>query len=325
MFPKPLLVLVVLLFCGWGWRAGGAVFAAPATASVSLTDYWALVAESHAVVQGLHDAPPTTVQSTLQELANRWQAITLVETTDGASLAVDPSLWVAELRRDPPDLPRLEGLLTTLLAAQDHWPPPQFPTFPEAELAAILARPEFQDATQEPSAFLRWFNEQLERLAAWLARWVPSPYWGGAFELVTTAVALVLLAALLFYALRGILGDFAAEVALPDEDETSSEPLTADSALRRAQLVYSGGDYRTAVRYLYLSALLRLEERGLLRYDRTLTNREVLRRVAQEPALAAVLSDVVEVFDRVWYGYHPLDEPSFQRYAATVEDLKNYR
>jgi hypothetical protein len=39
----------------------------------------------------------------------------------------------------------------------------------------------------------------------------------------------------------------------------------------------SEGDYRTAVRYLYLSLLLLLEEHGLLRYDRPLTDREYLQ------------------------------------------------
>ena len=62
----------------------------------------------------------------------------------------------------------------------------------------------------------------------------------------------------------------------------------------------------------------------MLRYDRALTNREVLRRVAHDPTLAAVLQDVVDVFDRVWYGYQPLDEVTYQRYAAAVDRLKRY-
>ena len=81
-------------------------------------------------------------------------------------------------------------------------------------------------------------------------------------------------------------------------------PLTADAALQRAQTFSAGGDYRTAVRYLYLSTLLLLEERGLFRYDRSLTNREYLRRVAHDPTLSAILQDVVEVFDRVHVRRH---------------------
>lgn len=59
------------------------------------------------------------------------------------------------------------------------------------------------------------------------------------------------------------------------------------------------------MRYLYLAALLRLDERGQLRYNRALTNREYLDRVQDNPHLQAALPPIVETFDRVWYGYAP--------------------
>jgi hypothetical protein len=37
--------------------------------------------------------------------------------------------------------------------------------------------------------------------------------------------------------------------------------------------------------------------------------------------LASLLREVVEVFDRVWYGYQPLDETTYQKYAAQVAEL----
>ena len=101
--------------------------------------------------------------------------------------------------------------------------------------------------------------------------------------------------------------------------------LTAESALRRAQTLSQGGDYRTAVRYLYLSTLLLLEERGLLRYDRSQTNREYLRSLKGRPELASVLRDVIEVFDRVWYGFQPLDEAAYHHYAAQVQNLQQQK
>jgi hypothetical protein len=108
-------------------------------------------------------------------------------------------------------------------------------------------------------------------------------------------------------------------------DDAGEENLTATRALRRAEALAGGGDYRTAVRYLYLSALLLLEENGLLRYDRSLTNREYLRSVADFPELAAALRRVVEVFERVWYGYELLDEPAYRRYTTWVKELRRLR
>jgi hypothetical protein len=65
-----------------------------------------------------------------------------------------------------------------------------------------------------------------------------------------------------------------------------------------------------------------MDERGVLRYDRSKTNREYLRSVANSPELAKPLEEVIEVFDNVWYGYHPLEEESFKHYSARVEELK---
>ena len=71
-----------------------------------------------------------------------------------------------------------------------------------------------------------------------------------------------------------------------------------------------------------LYVLKKLEERGILRYDRSQTNREYINSVAHSPRLAARLRGVVEVFDRVWYGYQPLDEATYDRYAEEVKDLR---
>ena len=82
------------------------------------------------------------------------------------------------------------------------------------------------------------------------------------------------------------------------------------------------GDYRTAVRYLYLSSLLVLDEQGLLRYDRSRTNREYLRSVSSRPELAIPLRKVIDVFDRVWYGFEAVDENTYKSYVQQVEELR---
>jgi hypothetical protein len=68
-----------------------------------------------------------------------------------------------------------------------------------------------------------------------------------------------------------------------------------------------------------------LEERQLVRYDRTQTNQEYLRSVAGQPELANTLRDVIDVFDRVWYGFQSLDERAFSHYASRVEQLRQQR
>jgi hypothetical protein len=118
---------------------------------------------------------------------------------------------------------------------------------------------------------------------------------------------------------------FVAESQMTPSSRSGSEVLTADTALQRAQNLSNNGDYRSAVRYLYLSALLVLEEHGLLSYDRTKTNLEYLRSVSGHPELETPLKFVVEVFDRVWYGYQPLDDRGYQFYERQVGKLRQQR
>ncbi len=142
---------------------------------------------------------------------------------------------------------------------------------------------------------------------------------------VIAGVIVIVLALVIGFFLRGLLANLVAETSAPPDPHAADEDLSAEAARLKAQALSGAGDYRTAVRYLYLSALLLLEERGLLRYNRTLTNREYLRTVAHLPELSAILRDVVEVFDQVWYGYHPLDEGAYTRYAERVAELQKQK
>jgi hypothetical protein len=92
--------------------------------------------------------------------------------------------------------------------------------------------------------------------------------------------------------------------------------------MQRAQALSMQGDYRSAIRYLYLSSLLLLDEQGLLRYDRSRTNREYLRSVSSRPELANPLRAVIDVFDRTWYGFEDVDEETYKSYVQHVDELR---
>ena len=107
-----------------------------------------------------------------------------------------------------------------------------------------------------------------------------------------------------------------------------NSPIAADAdvstsaeALERAQDASAGQDYRLALRMLYLAALLKLDEVGALRYDRALTNREYVREVMLQPALAQCLRPVVETFDDVWYGYRPVTPEGYGAFESNVRTL----
>jgi hypothetical protein len=107
---------------------------------------------------------------------------------------------------------------------------------------------------------------------------------------------------------RTVLGE---EIAA---DSTSSDLAEAGLAAARA------GDFRTAVRKLYVALLYELAERNLIELDDSATNREYLRKVSGFSALASPMSFLTDRFDYVWYGMFPSGEEDFAAYLSKYEE-----
>lgn len=290
-------------------------------------DYWQVIAAINALATTESDERPVGGEDAWHALAEDLASMTSVQVGSGAIVPLDHSFLLEELFANLPDVALIHSLTGALLTAKGAQGLPPIVDADMASLAPILAQAEFRYLPQERPKFIRFLMDQWERFLRWLSGYLPEwtieiPPIVGQIAAITGTV---ILAALVAYVLAQIVGEFTAEAGARYPDEVEGVPLTADRALQRAQELSTGGDYRTAVRYLYLSTLLLLEERGLLRYDRSLTNREYLRRVAHDPALSVTLQDVVDVFDRTWYGYQPLDESTYQRYAEAVAQLKRYQ
>ena len=102
-------------------------------------------------------------------------------------------------------------------------------------------------------------------------------------------------------------------------------PSTSAKAIEKADQEAFSGDFRTAVRYLYLSTLLWLAERNALAFDRTLTNHEVLAALPPGSTLYKRLAPVIQTFDRVWYGFKEIDQAAFETYRQQVTQLREGR
>jgi len=240
--------------------------------------------------------------------------IAAVELSSGEVMPVDHGWFATALRASEPDLEAVSARLAALLGELEAWPAGAVVPDAFERLDAILSRPEFQPQ-QEPdlNPLLEWLADLLDFLPD-----LPSLPWLG--DLLVVA-GLALLASIVVYFAAGLWGSFAAQAEVKAEG-AGAEPLTAGQALSRSRERAMAGDYRTAVRLLYLSTLLLLEERKLLRYDRTLTNREYLRQVADNASLGEALRPVVDTFDEVWYGQVEPDAGSYEAYARQVERVR---
>jgi hypothetical protein len=260
----------------------------------------------------------------LEEAAARLAATSSVRVSGGATIAVDNG-WLREaLGEAQPDLPAIAARLGAILDALAQ-PASAAPADARERLKQLLDKPPFKQSEQDTQpgwlrAFLDWLIRALEQLLRPVGRATAAT--GNTIAWVIGIVGLALLLAVIVYLLRGLRRGIIAESQIEDDPEAN---LTAKSALDQASGLARGGDYRTAVRYLYLSALLWLDERNLLRYDRALTNREYLERVRENPALRARMAPIVDTFDRVWYGHMPIDADAFEAYRKQIEALRDDR
>jgi hypothetical protein len=290
-------------------------------APLTVEAYWEMVGNTRQALTKMEALSADEIRRQLDAWALEWEVVTGVEFSNQRVVPIDSSHLVAELQVDPPDLKRLGNLLDALLEAHTQYPQGVFTIQDIEPLKEILSRPEFQwEVAQEaPDWFQRFLNgffDLMERLAFG----VQNTIYYGRVPLMIGAALLLLLS--LFYISRNLSRSLVQEAELAGEAGEDETLLTSKGALQRAQTLSSQGDYRTAVRYLYLSSLLVLDERGLLRYDRSRTNREYLRSVSSKPQVATPLRDVIDVFDRVWYGYEAVDEQTYQSYLQDVDELR---
>ncbi|MFL5801215.1 MAG: DUF4129 domain-containing protein [Roseiflexaceae bacterium] len=293
------------------------LFSAPAAAQEQPPDlptYTAWVREAFAAAQ-------RSDRLGLEEVGARLATTTSVRLPAGQHIAVDNGWLHAALVEGEPDLRAIEARLGAILDALAQ-PPSSAPADARERLHEILSKPPFQQPEPATSNWWNDFWDWVARALEALVRPVGSVPAAASQTLgwVILGIGALLLAGLIGYLLIGLRRTIAAEAHAAADDPAAG--LTARTALDQASQVARDGDYRSAMRYLYLSALLWLDERDLLRYDRALTNREYLERLRGNPALRERLRPVVETFDRVWYGHVALDAESFAAYRAQVEALR---
>jgi hypothetical protein len=109
---------------------------------------------------------------------------------------------------------------------------------------------------------------------------------------------------------RGTRERIRREVFLPSEsDRRADDPL---AHLRNAEAALARGRARDAIRELYLYVIRSLATRELVRYDATLTDRELLVRAAAIPN-AEALGDLVALYERAWFGLREPDAVEAER------------
>ena len=297
---------------------------------LTLEQYESLVREAYA-------AATRSDRIGLDEVAARLGDAREVALPDSTTLPADNRWLTDALAQEPPEFPLIAARLGAVLDAAGQ---ARSGADPDAlrKLDEVFARPPFQNRAV-PTAWTRFWNgvgNAISDFFSWVFRSLPS---GGntapaaapprGFSGLTPVgwllliLGILLVLGIVLYAVRGVRQSVVRDAKARADAVLEEEDISAGEALDRAHTTARSGDYRTAVRYLYLSSLLWLDERKLVRYDRSLTNREYLQRASGNPALHERLAPVVGTFERVWYGRDTLEEADFTAYEAQIKGLRD--
>jgi hypothetical protein len=168
---------------------------------------------------------------------------------------------------------------------------------------------------------------------------VIAPQGGGGFgNLGWTLLAGLALAVLVVAAVRFFSSRRGRQPARPRPEDTSPEagPVdaepppheqSAEALWRRAEELARAGDFRAAVRALYLAVLSRLHHQHLLSYEPTRTNGEYVRQVrlaeGAPPDLHVPFEHLTTLFEARWYGEGACAAGDYAACRALAEEIQS--
>ena len=147
---------------------------------------------------------------------------------------------------------------------------------------------------------------------------------------VVLSIVVILLLTLIVYLIVRHMNERDIAVGRADLSDYSLEQLDAtanESDLERfLREALERKEYRAAVRIYYLLALNRLNERGLIRWERDKTNRSYLNELS-DADLRNRFGDLTLTYEVMWYGEAPIDEAVFgtlqPEFANFIKHLNN--
>lgn len=152
------------------------------------------------------------------------------------------------------------------------------------------------------------------------------PSFGGNAAPILKVLIIILLAGVLFFLIRSLLGlnypknkvvKPVLSVAELAQLEENLHQADLDDFIRRA---LEEGNYALAVRLYYLAILKELSLKNLIIWKKDKTNRDYLREMNQMP-IATSFSEITLIFERIWYGNIPLQQREFQQIEPKFKSL----
>ena len=178
-----------------------------------------------------------------------------------------------------------------------------------------LFRDELESKSTELSISYDEFQLELEKLLA------TKPVQKFELKYVLFPLGVIAIGIVVIFFLKQIRMNLISEAREIETEIVANSVRTEKAALAHADSAEASSDFRNALRYLYLSAILHLQERGILPFDKSLTNREYLHQSQVDINLQETLGPAVTVFDEVWYGHKPCNAETVANYRDLLKKV----
>jgi hypothetical protein len=251
----------------------------------------------------LRDARTILLQARVAALAQRAPIVdrartalsqtSAVRTADGTIIVLDESRLVRRLSETTAAIDAGVADIDQLIAIADRAINPPFNVaLANARLGQLGAAEQSRSGT----------NDLLTAIRDLLARLLPSPNASlpaGSVEITLTIAGAALLVVILAILMRGVRERIRRETVLAGaHTEAAASAAVQLAAAEHAALT---GDPRAALHAFYRYAILTLAERRVLRYEPSLTDRELLERASALPQVET-LRELISLHDRAWFG-----------------------
>jgi hypothetical protein len=317
---------------------------ASAGAGADLSDYHRRVSEAAKQVQLLVEDDAEETEETIvqvKEMLPRSETVGV----EGQTITVDNG-WLHDMlaayehegnqekrTQKLSEIGKRLGSLDEQLRVAEEVPGESEAANPTAKIREILARAPYREKTDDPAtAFVKNIRRKVIDFIKDLLRRM----FGGLVGTTTGAnlffIALIVigLGAAVFLTVRILKGRGARKRVDKKRSvlgEEIEEGVTSADLATAALIAARAGDFRSAIRKLYISLLYELAEREVIQIDAHTTNHEYLARVARFAPLAAPMRYLTDRFDYFWYGMFSSSEEDFrlymERYSEAMERARS--
>jgi hypothetical protein len=149
-----------------------------------------------------------------------------------------------------------------------------------------------------------------------------SPFWSAFMKYAVY----VLIAVFAIYFLLRLLGNETASAVIGKSSKNRSQVSIQDTHIEEIDLdsmireQMAGGNYRGAIRFMYLNSLKKLSAAGTIDWDYQKTNADYLREI-KDSQIKEQFKDISYLYDHIWYGEFILDEKKFNEAAKVFQPL----